>query len=86
LVSLETMERDYILQVLERTGWVIEGELGAAAILDLESQHPAFPNAEAQYPQAEISGMNPATAERAAKMSIPAIACIKIIRFQSNNW
>ena len=35
LVSLETMERDYILQVLERTGWVIEGELGAAAILDL---------------------------------------------------
>ncbi len=35
LASLETMERDYILQVLERTGWVIEGELGAAAILDL---------------------------------------------------
>ncbi len=35
LVSLEAMERAYILQVLERTGWVIEGEPGAAAILDL---------------------------------------------------
>ena len=33
--SLEAMERAYILQVLERTGWVIEGESGAAAILDL---------------------------------------------------
>ncbi|HRZ07934.1 MAG TPA: helix-turn-helix domain-containing protein [Candidatus Competibacteraceae bacterium] len=29
------MERAYILQVLERTGWVIEGESGTAAILDL---------------------------------------------------
>ncbi len=35
LASLEAMERAYILQVLERTGWVIEGEQGAAAILDL---------------------------------------------------
>ncbi|MBL8248342.1 MAG: sigma 54-interacting transcriptional regulator, partial [Candidatus Competibacter sp.] len=35
LASLEAMERAYILQVLERTGWVIEGESGAAAILDL---------------------------------------------------
>jgi len=35
LASLEAMERAYILQVLERTGWVIEGEPGAAAILDL---------------------------------------------------
>jgi len=33
--SLEAMERDYILKVLERTRWVIEGEQGAAAILDL---------------------------------------------------
>jgi len=33
--SLEAMERAYILQVLERTRWVIEGEQGAAAILDL---------------------------------------------------
>ncbi len=33
--SLEAMERAYILQVLERTHWVIEGEQGAAAILDL---------------------------------------------------
>ena len=35
LGSLEAMERAYILQVLERTTWVIEGESGAAAILDL---------------------------------------------------
>ena len=35
LASLEAMERAYILQVLERTGWVIEGERGAAATLDL---------------------------------------------------
>ena len=35
LGSLEAMERAYILQVLERTGWAIEGEAGAAAILDL---------------------------------------------------
>ena len=35
LGSLEAMERAYILQVLERTRWVIEGERGAAAILDL---------------------------------------------------
>ncbi len=35
LGSLEAMERDYISKVLERTSWVIEGEQGAAAILDL---------------------------------------------------
>ena len=35
LASLEAMERAYIVQVLERTSWVIEGEPGAAAILDL---------------------------------------------------
>ncbi len=35
LGSLEAMERTYILQVLERSRWVIEGEQGAAAILDL---------------------------------------------------
>ena len=35
LGSLEAMERAYILQVLERTGWVIEGESGTAAILDI---------------------------------------------------
>ncbi|MDG4594808.1 MAG: sigma 54-interacting transcriptional regulator [Candidatus Contendobacter sp.] len=34
-VSFEEMERAYILRVLERTRWVIEGEQGAAAILDL---------------------------------------------------
>ncbi|MDS4020557.1 MAG: sigma 54-interacting transcriptional regulator [Candidatus Competibacter sp.] len=35
LGSLEAMERAYILKVLERTRWAIEGEQGAAAILDL---------------------------------------------------
>jgi PAS domain S-box-containing protein len=35
LGSLEAMERAYILQVLERAHWVIEGEQGAAAILGL---------------------------------------------------
>ncbi len=35
LISFEDMERSYILKVLERTCWVIEGEQGAAAILDL---------------------------------------------------
>lgn len=35
LGSFEAMERAYILKVLERTLWVIEGEQGAAAILDL---------------------------------------------------
>ena len=33
--SLEAMERAYILKVLERTLWVIEGTQGAAAILDI---------------------------------------------------
>ncbi|MCP5127620.1 MAG: hypothetical protein H6973_18950 [Gammaproteobacteria bacterium] len=35
LGSFENMERSYLLKVLERTRWVIEGEQGAAAILDL---------------------------------------------------
>lgn len=35
LVSFEAMERAYLLQVLERTSWVIEGDQGAATILDL---------------------------------------------------
>ena len=35
LGSLEAMERAYILQVLERTGWAIEGEAGAGGVLDL---------------------------------------------------
>ena len=35
LISFEDMERSYIFKVLERTRWVIEGEQGAAAILDL---------------------------------------------------
>ena len=35
LGSFEAMERAYILKVLEHTRWVIEGEAGAAAILDL---------------------------------------------------
>ena len=35
LIPFEDMERAYILKVLERTRWVIEGEQGAAAILDL---------------------------------------------------
>lgn len=34
-VSFEEMERAYILKVLERTRWIIEGEQGAAVILDL---------------------------------------------------
>ncbi len=35
LVSFEDMEQAYLLKVLERTRWVVEGEQGAAAILDL---------------------------------------------------
>ena len=35
LLSFEAMERAYILKILERTRWVIEGEQGAATILDL---------------------------------------------------
>ena len=35
LMTLETMERNYISRVLERAGWVIGGEHGAAAILGL---------------------------------------------------
>ena len=37
LSTLEEVERAHIRRVLEETGWVIEGERGAAAILDL---HP----------------------------------------------
>jgi transcriptional regulator with GAF, ATPase, and Fis domain len=37
LPSLEEVERNHILTVLERTSWVIEGSKGAAAILKL---HP----------------------------------------------
>ena len=32
-LTLESIERAHILRVLERTGWVIEGKSGAAAIL-----------------------------------------------------
>ena len=35
--TLEQVERRYILNILEQTGWVIEGDRGAAKILDL---HP----------------------------------------------
>ena len=34
--SLEEVERRYIRHVLERTGWVIEGERGAAEILEMK--------------------------------------------------
>ncbi len=34
-VSLEEIERQHILAVLERTGWVLEGARGAAALLNL---------------------------------------------------
>lgn len=33
--TLEEMERDYIVQILEKTGWKVEGKLGAAEILDI---------------------------------------------------
>jgi transcriptional regulator with GAF, ATPase, and Fis domain len=33
--SLATLERDHILQALEKTGWRIEGGKGAAAMLGL---------------------------------------------------
>jgi formate hydrogenlyase transcriptional activator len=36
-LSLEQMEKRYILQVLKQTDWVIEGQSGAAKVLDL---HP----------------------------------------------
>ena len=35
--SIAEVQRQHILRVLERTGWVISGARGAAAILDL---HP----------------------------------------------
>ena len=35
--SLEEIQRQHILRVLERTGWVISGPSGAGAILDI---HP----------------------------------------------
>jgi transcriptional regulator with GAF, ATPase, and Fis domain len=33
--TLDEMERQYILQILEKTGWRIEGKSGAARILDI---------------------------------------------------
>ena len=36
-LKLETIERDHIIKILNQTNWVIEGDLGAARILDL---HP----------------------------------------------
>ena len=33
--ALGEMERDYIVQVLQKTGWRIEGQAGAAAIVGL---------------------------------------------------
>ena len=33
--ALSDMEREYILQVLQKTGWRIEGRAGAAVILGL---------------------------------------------------
>jgi transcriptional regulator with GAF, ATPase, and Fis domain len=35
LVSLEEYEKDYIIQVLNHTGWRVSGEKGAAKILDI---------------------------------------------------
>jgi transcriptional regulator with GAF, ATPase, and Fis domain len=34
-VRLETIEREHIVRLLERTGWIIEGKKGAAALLGL---------------------------------------------------
>ena len=31
--TLESVEREHILTILQRTGWVIEGKAGAAAVL-----------------------------------------------------
>ncbi|MBX7222091.1 MAG: sigma 54-interacting transcriptional regulator [Blastocatellia bacterium] len=36
LVPLEEMEKSYIVRVLEKTDWVIEGSKGAATILDMK--------------------------------------------------
>ncbi len=33
--TLEDVERDYIISVLDETNWKIEGKNGAAAILDI---------------------------------------------------
>ena len=35
-VTLEEMERQFILKVLEKTGWKIEGKSGAAETLDIK--------------------------------------------------
>ena len=35
LKALSEMERDHIVKVLEKTGWKIEGEGGAASVLGL---------------------------------------------------
>ena len=36
-ITLKDVERDYIVHILDKTGWVVEGPKGAACILDL---HP----------------------------------------------
>ena len=36
--SLEAMQRDYIIKVLEKTNWRVSGPKGAAAILDMKDK------------------------------------------------
>ena len=50
--TLDQIERDYIVQVLEQTHWKVSGKNGAAEILGLRPQHLARPHAKTGYPPA----------------------------------
>ena len=44
--TIETVEREYILSVLEQTEWKVSGKNGAAEILGLQPKHLARPTSE----------------------------------------
>ncbi len=46
LVTLEEYERGFICTVLDRVGWVVKGEHGAAAVLGLNLETLVFADEE----------------------------------------
>jgi len=55
--SLEQVERQYIQSVLQKTDWVIEGDRGAAKILDL---HPNTLRSRMKKLGIDRASLNPA--------------------------
>ena len=78
VACLKAMERAYILQVLERTRWVIEGEQGAAAILDLNPSTFGARGCRNSISASPGRGLKPYYASQPSVLAIPR--CIADVR------